>query len=78
MLDSNLSSVNMNIKKAEHEFVSLLDNKLLIVVSTYSISKEKVFWSTKQNILICQENTKLEVLLTNNFHKASMFDKNKA
>ncbi|CAG8844380.1 239_t:CDS:2, partial [Gigaspora margarita] len=30
ILDSNLSSINMNIKKAEHEFVSLLDNYFLL------------------------------------------------
>ncbi|CAG8778840.1 19343_t:CDS:2, partial [Gigaspora margarita] len=49
ILDSNLSSVNMNIEKAEHEFVSLLDNKLLIVVSTYSVGKEKVFLDRQRN-----------------------------
>ncbi|CAG8830131.1 22933_t:CDS:1, partial [Gigaspora margarita] len=44
MLDSNLFFINMNIKKTKQEFVSLLDNKLLIVVGIYSVSKEKVFW----------------------------------
>ncbi|CAG8851453.1 36951_t:CDS:1, partial [Gigaspora margarita] len=44
MLDSNLLSINMNIETAKHEFVNLLDNKLLIVVSTYFVGKEKVFW----------------------------------
>ncbi|CAG8796388.1 44131_t:CDS:2, partial [Gigaspora margarita] len=64
ILDSNLSSVNMNIEKAEPEFVSLLDNKLLIVVGTYFVSKEKVFW--------------VGSALTNNPHEASVFDENKA
>ncbi|CAG8705080.1 12910_t:CDS:1, partial [Gigaspora margarita] len=44
MLDFNLFSININIKKAEQEFVSLLNNKLLIVIGIYSVSKEKVFW----------------------------------
>ncbi|CAG8793919.1 42864_t:CDS:2 [Gigaspora margarita] len=64
MLDSNLSSVNMNIEKTKHKFVSLLDNKLLIVIGTYSVSKEKVFW--------------VGSALTNNPYEASIFDKNKA
>ncbi|CAG8545547.1 22728_t:CDS:2 [Gigaspora margarita] len=34
--------------------------------------------STKRNMLMCQENPKLEVLLTNNPHEASVFDENKA
>ncbi|CAG8828097.1 41691_t:CDS:2, partial [Gigaspora margarita] len=70
ILNFNLSSVNMNIEKAEYEFVSLLDNKLFIVIGTYSVS-------TKLNMLIYQENPELEVLLTNNPYKASVFDKNK-
>ncbi|RIB28654.1 hypothetical protein C2G38_2028369 [Gigaspora rosea] len=108
----------MNIEKAEHEFVSLLDNKLLIVVGTYSVSKEKVFcfpsrfWGLAAKKALCGsstikeeilekileekkreiiqleqeltalggpkylgENPELEVLLTSNHHKASVFDK---
>ncbi|CAG8787535.1 13336_t:CDS:2 [Gigaspora margarita] len=78
MLEFNLSSVNINIEKTKHKFFSLLDNKLLIVINTYSVSKVKVFWSTKQNMLMYQESSELEVLLTNNPYEAFVFDKNKA
>ncbi|RIB23240.1 hypothetical protein C2G38_2171897 [Gigaspora rosea] len=63
----------MNIKKAEHEFVILLDNKLLIDVSTYSVSKKKEL----NEICLCVKNPELEALLTNNPLEASVFDENK-
>ncbi|CAG8847333.1 5008_t:CDS:1, partial [Gigaspora margarita] len=37
-------NVNINVDKAEHEFVGLLDNKIQFVIGAYSIGKEKVFW----------------------------------
>ncbi|CAG8567813.1 10809_t:CDS:2, partial [Dentiscutata erythropus] len=85
MLNSNLSSVNMNIDKTEHEPISLLDSKILIVVGTYLIGKEKVFWGiakalnskiyvsdSKRKMIMCQENPELEALLTNNPQEASV------
>ncbi|RIB28460.1 hypothetical protein C2G38_2157916 [Gigaspora rosea] len=64
----------MNIEKAEHIFVILLDNKLLIVVGTYSVSKEREL----NEICLCVKNPELEALLTNNPPEASVFDENKA
>ncbi|RIB24195.1 hypothetical protein C2G38_2169181 [Gigaspora rosea] len=69
MLDSNLSSVNMNVDKAEHEFVSLLDNKILYHESI----KLKIYVTdAKRNVLMCKDNPDLEMLLTNNPHEASV------
>ncbi|RIB30811.1 hypothetical protein C2G38_2151562 [Gigaspora rosea] len=71
-LDSDL-----NNKKAESIEI-LLDNKILIVVGTYSVGVAKALNSkiyvtnAKRKVLLCQENPELEVLLTNNPHEASV------
>ncbi|CAG8677436.1 10632_t:CDS:2 [Scutellospora calospora] len=85
MLDSSLSTVNINTDEIKHKFVSLADSKILIVVGTYLIGKEKVFWGiakalnskiyvsdAKRKIIVCQENPELEALLTDNPREASV------
>ncbi|CAG8841959.1 33041_t:CDS:2, partial [Gigaspora margarita] len=74
-LDSDLNNKEAGsrfqfIDKAEHEFVSLLDNKILIVVGTYSFGTAKALNSknlvtdVKQKVLMYQETPELEAFLT--------------
>ncbi|CAG8490754.1 19065_t:CDS:10 [Cetraspora pellucida] len=85
ILDTNLSTTSMNIDETEQKCVSLQDSKILIVVGTYLIGKEKVFWGiakalnskiyvsdAKRKMIMCQENPELEALLTGNPQEASV------
>ncbi|CAG8545108.1 3927_t:CDS:10, partial [Cetraspora pellucida] len=85
ILDTNLSTASMNIDETEQKCVSLQDSKILIVVGTYLIGKEKVFWGiakalnskiyvsdAKRKMIMCQENPELEALLTGNPQEASV------
>ncbi|CAG8547452.1 42636_t:CDS:2 [Gigaspora margarita] len=52
----------MNIDKTEHEPISLWDSKILIVVSTYLIGKEKSFGYC-ESIKIIQGEESLVILM---------------
>ncbi|CAG8526224.1 5513_t:CDS:2 [Diversispora eburnea] len=80
----NLSVCTTNLSIQEQE-VKLKDSKILVVVGTYLIGKEKLFLGiaralhskiyvldSKRKILLCQENSEMEQLLTNNPHEASV------
>ncbi|CAG8497291.1 4312_t:CDS:2 [Paraglomus occultum] len=74
----NCDANGMNAQKDEKDGVAFSDSKLLVVVGTYLIGKEKIFMgiakalgskiyvsAEKRRILACQENKELDCLLTN-------------
>ncbi|RHZ80354.1 hypothetical protein Glove_137g61 [Diversispora epigaea] len=82
VIDLSVCTTNLSIQEQE---VKLKDSKILVVVGTYLIGKEKLYLGiakalhskiyvldSKRKILLCQENSEMEPLLTNNPHEASV------
>ncbi|CAG8461808.1 4399_t:CDS:2, partial [Acaulospora morrowiae] len=85
ILERGLSANEPTMEHKEQEQVRLEGSKILILVGTYLIGKEKVFQGiaralnskiyasdSKRKILLCQENPELTSLLTNDPREASV------